>query len=990
MTTPFVARTAEVRRLLEAVDAAAAGRPSTVLLGGDAGVGKTRLVTHLADLATARGASVVTAACVDLGEVGVPYLPFADALGRLRAGGPAVDVLLRERPALARLVPSSGDRPDPAAPDDEAGRLQLFDGLAAVLGATGREGAPLVLVLEDLHWADSSSRDVLRYLVARLRTEHVLVVGTYRTDDLHRRHPLRPVVAELARHPRVEHLELRPFTADELAAFAVAVSGREVPKPRLRTVLERSEGNAYFAQELLESDGDAVPWSLGDVLRTRLDALDPAVADVARLVAVSGRTVAEPLLRAAWARWSGAGAATLDAAVRDAVAAHVLSPEGERLAFRHALLAEVVAADVLPGEVVAAHRAYRDALAADPGLGSPAQLAHHARAAHDLPTALRASLLAADDAARLLAPREELRHLETALELWEATDPAARPATDVVDVLERAASAAARSGLDERALALATRAVDLAPAGTTRTSLRAQVARYLLGVGRPEDAFRTAEQALDELQELQGVATTGGPAAAGTPGRAAASSAAVAWVYAVHARCALNVERDDLARASAERAVATAQAGGHAGVEADALATLAVLLVDDDVRSAELLAAARDRAEAAGDLVTELRCGFNLAAAHFYAGRLPEAQRFIDQALGRARRAGLTWDVYAQQLQVAAEILRFTGGDLSPSQRVLDGAPPGAVAVLTAVGLYAATARGDTDVPERARALEPAWEVDGQVALVAGGCEVDALVLAGDATEALHRARRLLDHLSRAWDDWFLGGIWLAALALSALADLRAEQLREARPTGGPGDSPDLVAQADELLARAVTTAQRGRPRGGRLGPEGRAWLARAHAEHSRLRGPAGAGDPDLWEQATAAFGYGHRYEEARSRFRWAEALLAAGRRDEAREEADAALAVAREMGAVPLVAAVEALGRRGRLDLPGSRVGGEVLTAREAEVLRLVARGLSNRQIGETLFISGKTVSVHVSNLLAKLGVSGRAEAVAVAHRRGLLGDDA
>ena len=324
MTTPFVARAAEVGRLLAAVDAAAAGRPSTVLLGGDAGVGKTRLVPHLADLATERGATVVTAACVDLGEVGVPYLPFADALGRLRARGPAVDRLLRERPALARLVPPAGERAEPVAADDEAARLQLFDGLASVLAASGRDGAPLVLVLEDLHWADSSSRDVLRYLAARLRTEHVVVIGTYRTDDLHRRHPLRPVVAELARHPRVEHLELRPFTADELADFAVAVAGCEVAEPRVRTVMERSEGNAYFAQELLESEGDTVPWSLGDVLRARIDTLDPAVVDVARLVAVSGRTVAEPLLRAVWHRWAGStpqGAGAPDAALDRAVRA---------------------------------------------------------------------------------------------------------------------------------------------------------------------------------------------------------------------------------------------------------------------------------------------------------------------------------------------------------------------------------------------------------------------------------------------------------------------------------------------------------------------------------------------------------------------------------------------------------------------------------------------------------------------------------------------
>jgi DNA-binding CsgD family transcriptional regulator len=193
------------------------------------------------------------------------------------------------------------------------------------------------------------------------------------------------------------------------------------------------------------------------------------------------------------------------------------------------------------------------------------------------------------------------------------------------------------------------------------------------------------------------------------------------------------------------------------------------------------------------------------------------------------------------------------------------------------------------------------------------------------------------------------------------------------------------VALGDRLLERARTTAERGRPRGGRMGPEGQAWLARAHAEHSRL---TGLNDVDLWRAAVGAFDYGYRYEVARSRFRLAEALLEAGDRGTARDEAGLALADADAMGAVPLATAVRGLARRGRLDLPGVRVGGaDVLTAREAEVLALVAQGLSNRQIGEKLFISAKTVSVHISNLLAKLGVSGRAEAVSVAHQRGLIG---
>ena len=172
------------------------------------------------------------------------------------------------------------------------------------------------------------------------------------------------------------------------------------------------------------------------------------------------------------------------------------------------------------------------------------------------------------------------------------------------------------------------------------------------------------------------------------------------------------------------------------------------------------------------------------------------------------------------------------------------------------------------------------------------------------------------------------------------------------------------------------------------MGVEAKAWLARVEAEAARLRGEAA---PELWQAAVDGFGFGHVYEQARSRWRLAEALLAAGDRAGAAEQARAAHEVAVRLGAAPLRTAVEALVRRGRLDvdLPGVRRGPDpsaVLTPREAEVLALLAQGRTNRQVGAALYISEKTASVHVSNILAKLGANGRTEAVAIAAQRGLL----
>lgn len=962
----FVAREAEVARLLAALERAGAGDPSVVLVGADAGVGKSRLLGHVARLAAERGATTVTTYCVDLGEVGLPYLPFAEALVQLH-GQPdargAVEEVAATRPALARLLPGVGGAQPPI--EDEASRLQLFDGLAATLAAVGRPGRPLLLIVEDLHWADPSSRDVLRYLVSRLRREHLLVVGSYRTDDLHRTHPLRPFLSEMWRHPRVDRLDVAPFTAAELRAFATAVHGSPLTESALQSVLERSEGNAYFAEELIESPGgsSALPWSLGEVLRSRLERLDPGVERLARIASVAGRTVSEPLLRAV-AEQLGAGA-DVDTLLRDAVAEHLLGWEDGRVAFRHALLAEVVYEDLLPGERVTLHRAFRNAIAADPSLASHAQLAHHAQSCHDVLTALTASVAAADEAGRVLAPAEELRHLETVLGLWDSVpDAVALAGSDRVDVLDRAASAASRVGDLDRAVALMRDAVASAPPGRA-PRLRMTLARRMLGADDERGALEEATRALAEL-----------PADASPSDRA--------WALSTHARACLMADRDDEARVSAEAAITQADAAHDDAAAADALATLAVLVVDDPAKAAQLLKDARLRAREAGDLVTEQRCTHNLITTYYYAGELDKAAAALEVAFERARECGLEWAEFGVAHRFFDVLVRYCRGDFTPPERLVDAVPtaisgrmPTAIeAQFDAVALYSAVARGDADAIDRGRALRPIWTRDSQVALLSGGPTIDALTWAGRLDEAVDLATEVIEYLNRSWNDYFLGGIWLAALALAALADgAAADHLA--------GVDPALkVRTGDELLARAVSTAERGRPRGGRLGPEGVAWLARAHAEHSRLAGP---NDPELWRTAVEAFGYGYRYEEARSRWRWAEALLARGDREGARAQLDLARAAAADMGARPLLDAVQALGRRGRLE-GAVRTGDDLLTDREAEVLGLVAQGLTNRQIGERLFISGKTVSVHVSNLLAKLGVASRAEAVAVAHRRGLL----
>jgi DNA-binding CsgD family transcriptional regulator len=264
------------------------------------------------------------------------------------------------------------------------------------------------------------------------------------------------------------------------------------------------------------------------------------------------------------------------------------------------------------------------------------------------------------------------------------------------------------------------------------------------------------------------------------------------------------------------------------------------------------------------------------------------------------------------------------------------------------------------------------------VGLVAGGCEADHLAWTGETAAAVATADRAQTHLDTEAGEGMYGGLWLSAIALAALAD-EASSCRQRRDEAGERAA---VAQGEVLLRRVERIVEGGYGRPGGLGPEGQAWRTRALAEHARLQGDPGVAQ---WHEALDAFGYGHAYEQARCHWRLAEAYVASGDRAAARTHVEAAAAAAERMGAVPLQRAVAATATRSRLS-GATTAADAVLTGREREVLALVAEGLTNREVGRRLFISEKTASVHLSNLMAKLNVGSRTEAVTVAQRRGLL----
>jgi DNA-binding CsgD family transcriptional regulator len=281
-----------------------------------------------------------------------------------------------------------------------------------------------------------------------------------------------------------------------------------------------------------------------------------------------------------------------------------------------------------------------------------------------------------------------------------------------------------------------------------------------------------------------------------------------------------------------------------------------------------------------------------------------------------------------------------------------------------------------------ARGLTDRLDAHVLLMLATAGAEIDLAAQAGDPERAAERCTWAVRRLRELWDIDGLAALRLVGTALAPIGDAAAT----ARATGDASTADRWVAVGAFLAGQARTVAEAYVAVIAPLGVEARAWAARVEAEDARLHGKA---VPELWRRAVEQFGYGHVYEQARSRFRLAEALLAGDDRAGAAEALRAAHQVAVRLGAAPLRTAIEALARRGRLELPGmprAVDAGAVLTPREQEVLALMAAGRTNRQIGAQLFISEKTASVHVSNILAKLSASGRTEAVAIAAARGLL----
>jgi DNA-binding CsgD family transcriptional regulator len=975
----LVGRDQELSLLLELVRRASEGAGGAALVLGEAGIGKSRLVSEFGRRAGEQGALVLVGECVDLAEAELPYAPIVGALRavvRERSEPDLAKLFGAARGELSRLLPELGD-PAPGVPGS-VGQTRLFELVLGVLSRLGQE-RPVALVIEDVHWADSASLDLLAFLVRNQRSERLATVVTFRSDEVSPEHPVRARLAELERGARAQRIELEPLSSAQVAEQVLDITGTAPTAEFSQALHDRAQGNPFFTEELLAAgDGGELPVSLRDALLVRPRRLSGRGLEIVGVAAVAGRTVDHRLLRELVAMKEG----ELIAALREAVAEQVLISDGLSYSFRHALLREAVYSDLVASQRAPLHAALARALTAQPGLagtptGSAAEIAHHWHAAGELEAALAASVEAGAEAERVYAIQEARRQYQRVLELWSrVAEPERITGLPRSALLVRAADSYWLAGDETRAVALARAALDqpdLQRDNERAALVEERLASYLWGAGDSDGALEAARRAVARLEDGE-------------------ASAHRARALCAEGRMLVMRSHNREARARLEEALALARTVGARGEEAQALNYLggALAFLGDYPGAIEHLRAAVRIARKTTAQTRGLSQYENLSEVLSEAGHLEHARDIAAEGIVVAREVGLERSyglvLMGRGALCALGLGRTTeAAELTKAALELGEETFFAFNALEARGRYELV-RGDLDAADRhlaaaeamgSRSGDPMWAgpvaaARAEVALWRGDAQMAAEIV--HKTLAIAPERQCLQHTSELHA---VGARALADLALAARAG-RQEAAANAGPAG-------LLTRLEDRLTSAFPL--------GAAPPRVAADIALCRAEARRA---AGDSDHEPWTAAlTASDVAGYTNRSVYARWRLAEALLEHSARHRAepvlREAADKAASIQHEL----LAGEIAALARRARVSLiagdpRASAPASFGLTPRETEVLRLIADGLTNKQIARMLYISDKTAEHHVSRILGKLDVNTRAAAGSLAHRLGIRPTDA
>jgi DNA-binding CsgD family transcriptional regulator len=942
---PMVGREQELTRLDSLLGAVVGGAGHTVLVAGDAGIGKTRLVTALAQRARDIGAVVLLGRCLDLVGAAIPFLAFADAFHGVS-----------DSPMRAVAA---------GAADGPAGRLRLFQQVRETVSRMARS-APLVFVLEDVHWADASTLDLISFLAHTAEEDRFLLALTYRHDQAPVAGELPRLVGDLRSSGVAELIDLRPLAQDEIAALLGGLGAAA----RADEIFARSGGNPFFAQEfaLAGGRGEAgLPALVREALARRLAGLGEDTRACLSLAAVARREVGYDLLDAALRL----PPERLDQALREALTRHLLVADAGAgtYRFRHALLAEAVAETLLPGQREGLHACLAEVLTA-PDHGGPVEageLAYHWRAAGRSLEAFDASVRAAEAAERAFGLAEALTHWEYVIAAWERVPDAERRAGQpLARVLARAAEHADDTGRGRRAAELTRRAIALLDERSHAVEvalLYERLGSYLFPFGEREAGLAACRRAVELVP-------------ADRPERVRVLSA---WGHAL-----MLSWQHDAARELCQQAIDAAAALGQpqrAQRAQDVLGLSLCYLGRVDEGLAVLEEACRRRPDPAAPERLMRPLAF-LSDILLVIGRPRDAARVAFDGLDYTRSVGQERGVGNVLAANAAEALLAIGEWDRAAETLAAALRRGSQYWSYFLHLWSAqlaAGRGEVDAADRHLAAAAAAAAQPNAAAYLAFVSAESALWDGRPAQA---SAAVADGLASTE----ISGVRYLDSRLCALG-LRAEV--EVAYAAALARDATAGAAARDRAAALLDRAVRAAGQVGHVSADMDAWLALATAEHGRIGGAA----PELWSAALAAWDALDRpYQVAYCAFRHAEALVAAGApASAANAPARTADAIAERLGARALRREVAVLARRARLNLArpaadGDQPAGLGLTQREIDVLRLLALGYTNREIATSLGISVKTASVHVTNILRKLDVPHRAAAGAVGQRLGIV----
>jgi len=970
----LIARHRELSMLDECLESACSGQAAVAVIRGEAGIGKTRLAETMIDRARRSDVRVVVGHCTPVSGGELPFGPFVQMLTQVAAApGGLEETTGGTWDELKSVLTVSGRPSDVAAPDVGLERSRLFTSVLWALQHLG-ESQPVMAVIEDIHWADSSSLDLLNYLARTAAQKRLLVLLTCRDEALSGSPATRKAVVDLSRAGMSRQIQLHPLSPDQVREL-LAASDVSLQPAEYERVVDLSDGNPFLALELATHDGIDGAEPLRELLLGPIDELPDDARSALHVAAVLGQYIPHSVLEHAVEDTTGNVAATLRLLTERGFLVH----GSERYHFRHAILRESVVRSMLHGEQTAAHRAAVRGIRLarlDEVPAGLAQLAHHLVGAEDHPAALVAVMSASDYAQRVFAFAEARRHLSVAREvLWSRVDrPEELIGLTYQDLLCREAEMARWAGQPSAAAALLREGIPATAAqGVDRARLEHELGETLWAAGDPAASLAAYRRGVTALGA--------GPDDPGLRVR----------LLEALARGQIVTGQYDEARVSAQRAITVAE---QAGTPRDALqarvtlATTTARLGELETGTAQLRQCLAE-ALAINAFQAVVRCFGNLAFLNSTAGRLGAVLEIGAEAARTCRPFGPLLLVAPTLAENWVHALVATGrwdeaDELAQRLEQEWTAEGMALALHLQLALIPAARGDDVGFQREMAIIEDVARRDDPYGLHGvTSARAEHLLWQGQPAEALRITRDTLDVLADQQDTGLV--ISMCSLALRAHADLVAARADRVLGEQTRDETARLLAIAEDAARGDGQTLDV-------------AYLAVCEGEAARASmRPA----VDEWSAAVAAWEQLEcPYPAAYARWRQAEELFGAQARAQGTRAMASALQAATSLRCRPLEQSLRTLARHAGVStdslvdeqpevaassVPTSTGLPVPLTPRELDVLRLLTQGCSNQQIARRLFIAESTASVHVSHILAKLGVSNRLQAAAAAHRFGL-----